>query len=472
MKKYMVIVLVILTLTGLIVLTGCQGHYNISVYDGLDNYADDAKFNDLDGKNISRFKMNNSTGKNNFVTVDLGSVKDFNTIVMKESSYGIKRFHIYGGNENGRDYKLIHVGDSVEGMRVCYVGEQSYRYLRIMVVDHDGSYQLDDIGIYNKKTSADTKLRVTGYLVMSDITEKSDLSMLNGVTDIILFGTANFTAEGGLEYMVWDGAKDVNIGYDGYKDKVDIVRSAIGDRDVNLIADIHLNYASTMSGAMDIMSTYKDKTIQSVMSLVNNCGLDGYAIDYEYPSKAKEWKYYNEFIVAVKAALGDKLLCVATAGWANKFTDEAIKSIDRVEMMGYDLIDDNGYHAAFYFTAIDQIELLVKRGFSREQIDLGMPFYSRPLNGYGYWGPYNSVADKLGKYEFIDDSPAYDHEGMPLASPRYFNSGAMVADKTAYALDSGLGGLMIWHMACDTSYDNELSLTKIINDTITSKKAV
>ena len=43
---------------------------------------------------------------------------------------------------------------------------------------------------------------------------------------------------------------------------------------------------------------------------------------------------------------------------------------------------------------------------------------------------------------------------------------------SAFAIDAGLGGIMIWHMNCDLPYDNELSLFRAIKDTKTDKSAM
>ena len=57
-----------------------------------------------------------------------------------------------------------------------------------------------------------------------------------------------------------------------------------------------------------------------------------------------------------------------------------------------------------------------------------------------------------------------------MTAPQYLNSAQLIADKTSFAIDAGLGGIMIWHMTCDLPYDNEFSLFKSINDTKTAKQ--
>ena len=46
----------------------------------------------------------------------------------------------------------------------------------------------------------------------------------------------------------------------------------------------------------------------------------------------------------------------------------------------------------------------------------------------------------------------------------YFNSQAIIRDKTAYAYLKGYGGVMIFSQYCDLPSDDERSLTKAISD--------
>ena len=39
-----------------------------------------------------------------------------------------------------------------------------------------------------------------------------------------------------------------------------------------------------------------------------------------------------------------------------------------------------------------------KSGVDLSKVNLGLPFYSRPIDMAGYWGNYYDVAEKLGIY--------------------------------------------------------------------------
>ena len=62
----------------------------------------------------------------------------------------------------------------------------------------------------------------------------------------------------------------------------------------------------------------------------------------------------------------------------------------------------------------------------------------------------NSTYDKMS-----DDGLYQDAEtGLTFS----FNTYDVIKEKTQYALENGLGGMMIWHYACDVPADNENSL--------------
>lgn len=60
--------------------------------------------------------------------------------------------------------------------------------------------------------------------------------------------------------------------------------------------------------------------------------------------------------------------------------------------MAYDMFDDRGDHSAFYTSAYECVSKLSKKGIDLKRFDLGIPFYSRPVNGDSFWGNYYDAA--------------------------------------------------------------------------------
>lgn len=148
------------------------------------------------------------------------------------------------------------------------------------------------------------------------------------------------------------------------------------------------------------------------------------------------------------------LLSIATSAFNNKFTKEAIEALDQVEIMSYDNVDHTGHHSSFTSGAVQPVEYMLSIGFSKEQLNLGLPFYARPTDGGPIW---------------IDiDDPAYTpaDKFQNLSKDMWFSSPQMTRDKVAYAIANDLGGMMIFTLAEDLPYNHELSGARVIKETI------
>lgn len=415
---------------------------------------------------LNAFELTNSDTRSSYVTVDLKETKSFNTITLEEKGKNITLFSIYGSNSLDQGYEVIYQSDTIENAKVCYVGDVSYRYLRISVIEpQSGEFELNGIGVYNLKSDRAQDLRVTAYAVVDSITPETDFSMLDGVTDIIFFGMAYLTEEGEIIFKA-DDEHEVDVCV--YEEKLNILKNAIGDRNINIVVDIHVPYGDDNSMIDSMMTEHLDNTVANIKAFVDKYGFSGYDIDYEYPSSDEEWTHYNDFLRELDQAMPDKIISIATASWALPFDADVLELIDRVELMLYDGFDGHGYHSTFPYTA-NGVQQLLDTGMPKSKIDIGVPFYSRPTNEIAFWGNYTDYPEQIGRYNNLVYDNTLDHSVLPLTAPQYFNSPQMIADKTAFAIDAGLGGIMIWHMTCDMPYDSESSLTRAINETKAEK---
>lgn len=130
-----------------------------------------------------------------------------------------------------------------------------------------------------------------------------------------------------------------------------------------------------------------------------------------------------------------------------------------VEMMEYDLFDDSGDHSSFD-TAQKGIQKFIDAGFDSKVLDLGIPFYGRPVDKGEFWYDYSDYSDVLGKY-----SNKTEIDGNDV----YFNSFQLVYDKTALAIDYNIGGVMVFRYACDDLNHKDLSLFTSISQCINDR---
>ena len=203
------------------------------------------------------------------------------------------------------------------------MGDVSYRYLRIFVNQSSGKFKLYDIGVYNIKSKDASSLRVNSYLVANDISDKTDFSMLDGLTDIIVFGTAKYDSKGNIIFVDNDGNE---IEEKIYSSKIDILKKAIGNRDINIICDIAMPYGDDNADIISMLSDENvDNTVKNIKTFVDKYDFDGFDMDYEFPNSKNEWKLFNAFLRKVDNALGDKILSLAIAPWDLQFDDDVLK---------------------------------------------------------------------------------------------------------------------------------------------------
>eukprot|EP00293_Proteomonas_sulcata_P000171 CAMPEP_0184323560 /NCGR_PEP_ID=MMETSP1049-20130417/130974_1 /TAXON_ID=77928 /ORGANISM="Proteomonas sulcata, Strain CCMP704" /LENGTH=86 /DNA_ID=CAMNT_0026645107 /DNA_START=1 /DNA_END=257 /DNA_ORIENTATION=+ len=83
---------------------------------------------------------------------------------------------------------------------------------------------------------------------------------------------------------------------------------------------------------------------------------------------------------------------------------------------------------------------------------MGLPFYSRSTRT-GDWKTYEDLIKMYGKKLTKSTDEIDEH---------YFNGYKMIQKKTRYALQNGLGGVMIWEVGQDIHPSNKKSLLRAI----------
>lgn len=293
-------------------------------------------------------------------------------------------------------------------------------------------------------------LRVTAYIIADNaaMMEGIDESHLDDLTDIILIGSlAGF-----------DTAGNVNLSGD-FNEIIAAARTKIGDRPIRL----HLNLLgpwATANGTFEenmfalgevhraaFGSGVLEENIKNVLEAYN---LDGVFFDYEFPVAQVHKDAFSAFLVSLDAVLGDDyILGAAESSWCAGLSKKAIRALDMVEVMCYDIWDADHVHSSFEMTRA-VMKGMLKLGYQRSQLDMGIPFYARPTTEEAYWYDYKEYYDKMDENGYAVD-PA---TGL-IAS---FNTPQVVYEKTDWAIKIGFGGVMIWHYACDLPADNDASL--------------
>lgn len=292
--------------------------------------------------------------------------------------------------------------------------------------------------------------RLVAYFVGNNINENStiDASHFEDLTDVILISAADFDVNGQIIL----------------NPKFDIIISKLREAMANSDANLYLNiigpgctewsddWNERMMNQSDqhnlaFRSGSLEKNIKDVLVKYD---FDGIFFDYEYPVLKEDWEVFDEFLISLDKYLGDEYkIGSAISPWNTMQSRKSIAVTDMVEVMAYDIWDNDGTHSSLWGAQQCILKMLFN-GYKKEQMDVGIPFYARPTTQEAYWYGYNGYYEKLDDKGFCYD----DETGLTFS----FNDYDMVYRKTNWAICKGLGGAMVWHYACDVPKENEKSL--------------
>ena len=449
----------------LLTLTGCSDSTPDAIKDNFTNLAKGGSFDKTSG------------GQGDSVVFDFGKDVTLNTLVLKEKSGSVTSFSLYADDS----VEAFYGNDFIDGYRYCAFDEITLSSVRIEVLQCDGEWEIDDLEAYDvKSTDKDDNFRIMSYLTVDSALYLGEeyAQKFSAVTQFNVFGTLYLDKEGNIVFQDYekdgetiDGKQALNYALQlvrKYNPEAKIVATILGNK------DFYQDGMDAEQRHTAAMGDNKDKLISNVLKVIEEFSFDGISFDYEYPYKLKSYSVYKSFLKDLDEALPEgKLLTAAISDWQlgiKMFTKNDLKVLDQIEVMAYDSFDERGNHSTFYKSCYDILEKFRSKGVDMSKINLGIPFYSRPVDGATFWGNYKDVADKILPWENSYTQPYTDLDGKeypPLSN--YYNGIQIVKDKTCYAVDSGVGGVMIWHFACDSS-DPELSLIQTMAKAVQSRK--
>ena len=246
---------------------------------------------------------------------------------------------------------------------------------------------------------------------------------------------------------------------------------------------------------------------QACKEHIDNYGLDGIDIDWEYPTYSAEGtgadptdkSNFNLVLKELRETIGNTKLITFASSASAKYVDwkNAIKYIDYVNVMTYDMgAAPNGHNSPLHRSTTfnqrsceESVDLHLAAGIPLNRQNLGVPFYGKaeknPANKiYEYEVNYNEMDSILNKNYYakrkLDVSGYNIRKWDPVAMVPYLTDVAghnylsyddpeSVACKGKFVLDKGLLGAMFWEYRHD---DSNQSLLKSLVNAVYGKESV
>ncbi len=195
--------------------------------------------------------------------------------------------------------------------------------------------------------------------------------------------------------------------------------------------------------------TYRNKLADQCLAVINQYGLAGIDLDWEFPAGYQSWQF-AEICRLIKEKIGTKELSVAVA--ALQYNSDAIGAqadpyIDYYNLMAYDNGGDN--HSTYVFAQQSVSYWANDKGISKSRLRLGLPFYGR------------NAVKKYSEIAASNPSAAYN-DADDYYNGSYYNAAPTIKQKCQYALDQGLDGVMIWELTQDRT--DQYSLINAVDE--------
>ena len=220
--------------------------------------------------------------------------------------------------------------------------------------------------------------------------------------------------------------------------------------------------------------------------IVNDYGIDGIDIDWEYPgssaagisSSENDKENFTLLMRDIRSAIGDdKLLTLASACTPEYIDFRAVMPyVDFVNLMTYDMGNAPLHHAALYqsentpeMTCESSVKAHIAAGVPAGRLVLGLPFYGKGAVGE-HGADYRNITVPEGG-SIVFDSVAMvpyvaDATGKMVLG---FDNAESIAAKCRFVDENGLLGAMYWDYAGD---NNEKELATTVYNAISGQEVL
>lgn len=293
-------------------------------------------------------------------------------------------------------------------------------------------------------SSSSIAFRIVGYL--PEWEDDYDLVALVGkVTDL------NFFSQ---EIDPLDGSLVMNPSRLPQKYKIDALKEEMKrtEKHTNLLVTIG-GWERSIGGFQAIIdeSKKRENFVASLLNALDEYGLDGVDLDWEYPATESQWKGLGEVTRMIKAANPNVIVTMAiisTYGH-NAFIQRygIEKNVDLFNVMAY---DQPGQHSTYEF-ADQLIRAWSFYNLPMKKLTLGLPFYGKDI----YTSSARTYSQIVNAYGLTDPS-------IDQVDNVYFNGIDTIRLKMDLVKRNEMAGVMIWEIGQDVDYSNPMSLLNAV----------
>ncbi len=202
-------------------------------------------------------------------------------------------------------------------------------------------------------------------------------------------------------------------------------------------------------------ATYRTNFVNNLLAFVDQAGLDGVDIDWEWPQPGTTSQNYGVLMNQLGTALHGrgKLLTTAVVGTGGDgIPSSTFNDADFLNIMAYDM----GYPHSSYDAAVQSLNYWLGRGLPKAKAVLGVPFYGKNASNGAY--TYAQIV------QMDPQAPTKD-----VVNGIYYNGIPTMKNKAQLALQQG-GGVMIWEISQDTSGTTSLlnAIYEVVGGSVTN----